>query len=64
MKVEVNQHETSEISSSLHEKETLVKKRKEPNQRQSKQNIIPNINKRPSAAVFTDLVNQHFSLLV
>jgi hypothetical protein len=33
-------------------------------QRQSKQNIIPNINERPSAAVFTDLVNQHFSLLV
>lgn len=65
MKVEVNQHETSEIGSSLHkQKGTLVKKRKEPNQRQSKQNIIPNINKHPSAAVFTDLVNQHFSLLV
>lgn len=33
-------------------------------QRQSKQNVIPNINERPSAAVFTDLINQHFSLLV
>jgi hypothetical protein len=60
---------TSEIVRSLQKKEHRRKEKKKGanktlTQRQSKQNIIPNINERPSAAVFTDLVNQHFSLLV
>jgi hypothetical protein len=70
MEVKVDQHETSGMGSFTHNKGTSVKKTKQKGidktltQRQSKQNIIPNINERPSAAVFTDFVNQHFSLLV
>lgn len=40
------------------------KKKRHQGFQSSKQNVIPHINERPSAAVFTDLINQHLRLLV